>query len=168
MRITPLDIQQQKFERAFRGLNAKAVQNYLELLATDLEAFVREHNELKERLRQQENQLFEFKEREIILKETLITAQKMSAEMKVNAQKESQVIIAQAEMQAEKIVNLAYQRLAKIVGEIQDLKRERARVESDLRAVLDSHLKILEATKTDSEESSLEDKLKFLHASNPK
>lgn len=166
MRITPLDIQQQRFHKVVRGFDPKEVGHYLELLSTDLEAFIREHNELKEQLSRQHQQLHDVSERERLLQETMITAQKMTVDLKSSAQKEAEAIVAQAQVQAERIINMAYQRLAKLIDEINEMKRERARVESDLRGVLDTHLKLLEvAVASRSDEKSLEDTVRLLKKS---
>ena len=79
MRITPLDIQQQKFKNRLRGYDCKEVESFLELVAGELEQIFREMHQMKDDLRRKENHLSEFQEREKILKDTLITAQKMTA-----------------------------------------------------------------------------------------
>lgn len=166
MRITPLDIQQKKFKKAVRGSDAREVQDYLELIANELETFMREHNQLKDEFQKLQNQLFDLQEREKILKDTLITAQKMSVEIKNVAQKESEVIIGQAEVQGEKIINMAYQRLSKIIDEINEQKRQRARIESELKAILESHTRLLEANMSNREnEKTLEETVRVMKKS---
>ena len=69
----------------------------------------------------------------------------MTTDIQTSAQKESEIIISRAEVQAEKIINMAYQRLAKIINDINEMKRQHARLESGIRSTLESHYRLLEA-----------------------
>jgi hypothetical protein len=61
---------------------------------------------------------------------------------------------------------MANQRLAKLIDEINEQKRQRARLESDLRAVLDSHATMLEANVGNRDEKqSLEDTVRVMKKS---
>jgi len=41
MKLTPLDIQQQKFKVKWRGYDAQEVETYLEMVAEDVESLLR-------------------------------------------------------------------------------------------------------------------------------
>ena len=51
MKITPLDVRQKQFESKLRGRDPKAVQEFLELLANELEELVRESIQLKDEVK---------------------------------------------------------------------------------------------------------------------
>ena len=58
MKLTPLDIQHKTFKKvSFGGADAKEVDRYLELVATELEELVRELHRLQETVRQKDSQL---------------------------------------------------------------------------------------------------------------
>ena len=75
MKLTPLDIQQQKFPKQTFGCNQKEVQGYLEFVAREFEVLLTELGQARERIGRQEDELFRFREREETLKEALVTAQ---------------------------------------------------------------------------------------------
>ena len=163
MRLTPLDIQQQRFRTAFRGFDVKEVDAFLELVRTQYEELILENRRLKEDSREQQRRIEEFKERERTLKETMITAQKIVEDIKGSARKEAEVIISQAEIQAEKIVRGAQDRLVQILEDIQELKREKAQLLTNLQGIVTAHQKMLEVQQQAEDEAEKpEDSLKVL------
>jgi cell division initiation protein len=146
MKFTPLDIRQKRFDTSFRGYAARDVQGFLELLALEFEEVVKQNIALKEELKRTQVELERHLERERALQQTLVTAQRVSEDLRDAAKKEAEVVIAEAELQAEKIVHAAHQKLVQVVDDINELKRQRARFESELRALVGTHLKILEVT----------------------
>lgn len=163
MKITPLDIQQHIFKNAFLGgYEKKEVDEFLDLVKGEIEKLVVENNQLKSELRRKENDLSEFAAREKVLKDTMITAQKITEDIKQNAKKEGELIISQAEIQAGKIIKTAQDRLNEIIDDINELKRQRVMFESNLRSLVDKHYKLLEITRDEEVgEVPLEDKLSF-------
>ena len=88
MRITPLEIQQKQFKHIFlRGLDPEDVQLFLEIVRTEFEELVKENNSLKDELRRRLGEIEEYRDRETTLKETMMTAQRISEDIKVNAKK---------------------------------------------------------------------------------
>jgi cell division initiation protein len=144
MKMTPLDIRQKRFPPALRGYDRREVEAFQELLAAEFEEVVRENIALKEELKRAQLQLEQHVERERALQETMVTAQRISEELRTAAKKEADIVVAEAELQAEKIVQGAHQRLVQVVADITELKRQRTQFESQLRSVVDSHLKLLE------------------------
>lgn len=145
MRITPLDIQQKSFHRVLRGYDRQEVEAFLSLLAAEFEELVKETMALREQVGRKDEDIAEFRSREKSLQETLITAQKASEEIRHASRKEAEIAISQAELQAEKIVQAAHSRFLRIVDDITELKRQRAQFEVNVRALVEAHLKLLEA-----------------------
>jgi len=161
MKITPLDIRQKRFESAFRGFSVREVEAFLELLAGEFEEVVKENISLKDSTRRLQLELDQHKERERTLQETMVTAQRISEDLRQAAKKEADIILADAEHQAEKIVQDAHQKLVQVVADINELKRQRLQFESQVRSVVDSHLKLLEAFSA-AADAEREDNLSFL------
>jgi cell division initiation protein len=153
MKLTPLDIQQQQFRRAFWGFDAKEVDAFLDLLAADVEELMRQNNSLREEMKRKEGELQDHRERERTLKETMITATRITEDIKQNARKEAEIVISAAEAQAEQIIQNAHTRLVRIMEDIDELKRQKAQFESSLGSILSAHSKLLEAM-TDREHFS--------------
>jgi cell division initiation protein len=161
MKITPLDIRQKRFESAFRGFSKREVEAFLELLAGEFEEVVKENIAAKDSLKRLQLELDQHKERERTLQETMVTAQRISEDLRHAAKKEADIILADAEHQAEKIVQDAHQKLVQVVADINELKRQRLQFESQVRSVVDSHLKLLEAFSA-STDAERDDNLSFL------
>ncbi len=134
MRITPMDIRQQQFTvRTFRGFDVQEVDTFLEDLASDYEALLKENSLLKEHLQAAEERTRGLEQRERMLQETLVTTQRMVEEMKDNARREAQLLIKEAEMQGEKTQ-----------AQISQLKRTRRQLAESLRATVDMYQRLLD------------------------
>ena len=163
MRITPLEIQQKQFKHIlFRGIDPEDVQLFLEIVRTEFEELVKENNSLKDELRRRLGEIEEYRERETTLKETMMTAQRISEDIKTNAKKDAELVVSEAQVQADKIIQGAHGRLISIVEEINELKRQRVTYESSIRSILAAHTKLLEATlEANAEQTKRDEKVQF-------
>ena len=162
MKLTPLDIRQKQFKSTFRGLDSKDVEGFLELIATEFEELTKENMLLKEDAGRQKQRIDEYRDHEKTLQETMVTAQKIAEDMKQSAKKQSEIVISEAELQAEKIVQGAHTRLVQLVSEINELKRQRTQFESQVRHVVDAHLKLLETFAPTPLAPKIDDNVAFL------
>ena len=108
--LTPLEIQKQQFSRVFKGYNADEVRAYLSLVAEEIENLVRDVDRLARENAMQREDLDDHSQRERILKDTLLSAQKVSEDVKANARKEAELIVKDAELLAERVVGQAIDR----------------------------------------------------------
>lgn len=144
MKITPLDIQQQQFKgKLFGGLDSDDVDAFLQTVAAELEDLNRENTDLREQLRRITADMDDMRQKETTLRETLLAAQKITEEMKANSQKEANLLISEAELKGEKILADAEKKLAELKSQIQDLKREKLQFETAMKALLDTHYKLI-------------------------
>ena len=156
MNITPLDITQKQFKKVFRGFEPDEVEAFLGLVAVEFEALVKETLALREDNQRKGEEIAEFKGRERALQETLVAAQKASEEIREAARKESEITISDAELQAEKIVQAAHARFLRIVDDINELKRQRLQFETNVRTLVESHVKLLDAFREPSREEAVQ------------
>lgn len=147
MSLTPLDIQQQQFKIRFRGFDVREVDRFLEQVSESLAAMHAENKNLKEELRRLKLENQGYKEREETFKRAMLNSQKVLEQMKENARKSAEIIIADAEVKAEKILNRAHNRLSQLHEDIAELKRQRMQIEVQIRAIIESHTKLLEIGK---------------------
>jgi len=145
MKITPLDVQQQQFRVRFRGFDMVEVDNFLDLVANELEELLRENNRLKEEERQKTEKIQELEGAERDLRNALVSAQQICEEMKSNARKEGDLIIEEAKANARKILETAQSQAMQVETEIAQLKRQRAEFEATLKGILEMHLKLVDA-----------------------
>ncbi len=135
--LTPIDIQKQTFSKKFRGFDEGEVRAYLYLVAEELEAHLQDIERLVRDVSELRSDLKEHSERERILKDTLLSAQKVSEDVKSNAHKEAALIVKDAELLSERIVAQAMERVSDLEGVIQDLKLERRNARRRLQLMID-------------------------------
>ncbi len=144
MRIAPIDIAHKTFHRKMMGFDPEEVMDFLRLIAEDMEALIKERNSLREALRDKELSISEYRERDELLKSTITTATRMSEKMQADAEREAKLIINDANQKAEMIVRESRDSLKRIYTEINDLKKMRLQFENNLKALVQSHLTMLE------------------------
>ena len=154
MKILPLDIKQQKFNKSMRGFDTDEVKTFLEVLAQSFEELIRENNSLKDELRRHINQVNDYRDKESTLKETMLTAQKISEDMKTQAKKEADLIVREAEMKSERMLGETHEKMLKIVDRIQEIKLDRSRFVASLKSIIQQHLKLIETA--EQEERTLD------------
>jgi cell division initiation protein len=156
MRISPLDIQQKQFPIKFRGFDVEEVYAFLELVREEMEELLRDNASLKELTHRSENQIKEYRDMENTLRETLMTAQQMVEDYKVNARKEAELIIKEAELRADEIIKEAQEKVVKIHEDIVDLKGIRRHFKEEMKRLIDSHMQMIEFDKEREGEQQVE------------
>ena len=144
MELSPLEITQREFGRKFRGLDPEEVHTFLEQIAQEMTRFVQETTDRAAQIQRLEAQLRVHQEREDSLRNTLITAQKMTDEIKANATREADLALKEAELKAERLLEQAHRRLAQVQAEIAEFVRQRDLFAAKLRGLLKTHLELLD------------------------
>jgi len=158
MKISPMDIQRQNFAVRFRGFDPDEVRTYLGLVAEEVAAIQRERDSLEHQAQTLTGLIEEHRERETILKNTLLTAQRLSEEIKETARKQAEAVVKEAEIQADRLVELAQERAHEVERGILELRSHRTGLRTDIRALLTRLTHLLDL----QEEAELEDNLRFL------
>jgi cell division initiation protein len=157
MRLTALDIQQQQFKTRMRGFDVQEVDAFLEQMARAFEELQGENQQLRNRIERLEHENRGFHQREDTFKRVMLNSQKVIEQMKKNAQKSAELVLAEAEVKADKIVSNAHNRLGRLQDDIAELKRQRLQLEVQLRSILESHTKLMEANAEESRERDQSD-----------
>ena len=157
MKLTPFEIQQQRFKKRFRGFDVREVETFLEQMADAFESLQRENERLHEEINKLEHEIQGYKQREETFKRAMLNSQKVLEQMKQNAQKSAELVIADSEVQAEKILSRANNRLVHIQGDIAELKRQRMQIEVQIRSIIESHTKLLEISEDEAKTMDVED-----------
>ena len=158
MKISPMDIQRQAFGRQLRGFNREDVRTYLNLIAEEVAALQRERDALALEVQGLRSLIDEHRERETILKNTLLTAQRVSEEIRDNARKQGESVVKEAEMQADRLLELAQNRAHDVERGILELRAHRSALQTDIRALITRLTRLLDL----QEEAEVEDNLRFL------
>jgi len=128
MNVSPLDLRQQRFKSALRGFDKVEVTSFLAAVADDYEQALRETDRLRQDLMRMEAVLAQHREHERNLQATMMTAQKLSDDIKGNADAERQRIVSAADAEAKRIMREAEGRsellLEKTQARLEDIQRE--------------------------------------------
>jgi cell division initiation protein len=164
MRISPQDIRQQQFTvKMFRGFDPQEVDAFLEDVADDYEALLKECQLLREQLAAQEERQRGVAELEKALQDTLVTSQRLADEVKAAARREAEevrtaakheaeLIVREAELRGDKAVEAARGDEARLRAEIQALRRMRRQCVEDLAATLERYRRFLAGEAVDDAE----------------
>ena len=151
--LTPLEIQKQTFSRALKGYSPDEVRAYLHLVAEEIERLVRENDRYSRETAILREDLEDHSNRERILKDTLLSAQKVAEDVTANARKEAELIVKDAELLSERLIAQTMQRVGDLERSIQDLKFERKMARNKLQSTLDT---IQQMVMLDAEEEANE------------
>ncbi len=136
MKVTPLDLSQQRFSTVMRGYDRGEVQAFLLSVADDYENALRENDKLRQEVAKLEAVLAEHRGQERNLRNTLLTAQKHADDIKEHAQAEASLIVREAEGQRDLILQKAQARLEDVQREIEGLRMKRREVENDIESLI--------------------------------
>jgi cell division initiation protein len=104
MNVSPLDLRQQRFRKSLRGFDPVEVTSFLAAVADDYEQALRETDRLRQDLMRMEAMLNQHRDNEQNLRATMMTAQKLSDDIKAAAEAEAKRNIASAETEAKRII----------------------------------------------------------------
>jgi cell division initiation protein len=161
MRITPMDMRQQRFKTAMRGYDKTEVVAFLTEAADDYEHAQREIDRLRGDLQRMEALLGEHRLREANLRDTLMTAQRLSGELKEAAQNEARLTLREAQARADLLLQKAQARLEEMEHDVSELKLRRRDAEGSLEATIQALYRALEFIR-DQDQARSEEKV-LLH-----
>jgi cell division initiation protein len=161
MRITPMDMRQQRFKPALRGYDRTDVVAFLTEAADDYEHAMREIDRLRGDLMRMEALLGEHRLRENNLRDTLTTAQRLSTEVKEAATTEAKLIVREAQGRADLLLQKAQARLEEIDHDVNEMKLRRRDAEGSVEATIQALYRALEFIR-DQDQARGDDKV-LLH-----
>ncbi|MFZ3045816.1 MAG: DivIVA domain-containing protein [Desulfatirhabdiaceae bacterium] len=145
--ITPLDIQQHQFHIRFRGFDIQEVDGFLDQTARTIDKLYGEIDRLKEENNSLKDANQILIQQEEAARQQATQTQQLIDQVNTGARKSAEAIMAEAELKGEKIINQAYNRLAQVHEDIIRLKTQRMQIEAQIRALIDSHIKLLDMEK---------------------
>ncbi|GAA4375662.1 DivIVA domain-containing protein [Hymenobacter koreensis] len=143
MKITPLDIRQKTFERAFRGVDKDEVDAFLLTLSQQWERMSDENRELRRQLEQAQHDVQKMREVETSLYRTLKTAEDTSTSIVEQAQKSAELKQREAQLQAEQLLSDARQKARRVVDEAyQQAEKAVADMQSEVNVLGQEHQRL--------------------------
>ncbi len=134
--VTPVDLRQARFKSSVRGFDREEVAAMLTEAADGYDHALRENERLRHELVRLESALAQFRELESSLKNTLISAQKVSDDMRAAASREAARIVREAEGRADLIVQKAEARREELERDLTAIKAKRRDAEAGLETII--------------------------------
>ena len=131
MALTPVEILHMTPGRGLFGYQRTATDRLLAEIVTSFEDVWRERADLADKVEQLESDLVRFRELESLLRATLVSAEKASAELKEQARREAELILGEAHAEARAVQRRALSENERLITESR-LLRERLRTVLEL------------------------------------
>ena len=144
MKVTPLDLRQLRFRKAFRGYDRAEVLALVTEVADDYEHALKEVDQLRQEVTKMEALLEQHREHEKDLRSTLLTAQKVSDDIRATAEAHARQIIREAEGRSDLLLQKTQARLEDVQREIDGMRMKRREVENSLESSIASLRSTLE------------------------
>ena len=161
MRITPLDIRKQEFRKGMRGLDAEEVYAFLSTVGDEYEAVLNDNKALRERVLELDDKVQEYRTMERTLRDTLITAERVTIDAKDNARREANLIIKEAQIEAEKALRDIKSEAMRLRQDVSRLRGQRESYLGRMKVIAESLLKFLGGVEDDfhREDDAYQDQL---------
>jgi cell division initiation protein len=137
MKLTALEIKQQKFERSIRGFDVGEVNAFLGVMATEWEHLVGKNREMENQIQRLQEKLQHYERVESALHETLQTAKDTATQRIDNSKKEGRRLLEKAEMEAERVLRDARQERQQIRQSVIRLIDRRDEIIRGIKSYLD-------------------------------
>lgn len=142
--LTPLDIETTVFRRSMRGYDRVEVQEFMTRVAADYEFLYKENMDLKEQLQAMDEKIAQYIRLEESMRNALMLAQHTAEEVKASAQKQSELMVREGEVKVEQIRARMRDEINTELRRLSDLRQRGEQARAQLKAVLNSHLELLE------------------------
>jgi cell division initiation protein len=144
-----LEIRNQEFRKALRGLDPVEVQTFLEMVSEHYEEILEENKTLSRRIVELETRLQDFQENEKNLRETLLNVQEVKKQSEESSRRQADLIIKEAEIKAMEVVETARKQTRQIREEVNWLKSQKESFINRLRHILVSQIELLSVMEID-------------------
>ena len=142
--LSPSDLYNTDFKNALMGgYDKDEVDDYLERVADAMEALINRVRELKEELEAQRGKVEEIRDMETTLRNALIQSQRFGESIEESARRQADAVLQSAQAERENLLLDARRLPEELQREINELRYERDRLRTDLRAVLAAHSALL-------------------------
>ena len=124
MKITPIEIRQKQFEKAFRGYEKEEVDAYLLSLSQEWERVMTEHLDMRKRVENAEAEVIRLREVENSLFRTLKTAEETGNHLIDSANKSAELHLREAQMNADAMINEAKSKAKSLIENAEEKSKQ--------------------------------------------
>lgn len=151
MKLTALEIKQQKFEKTLRGFDPAEVNAFLGVVANEFEHVVGKNRDLENTIKELQEKLKHYERVESALHETLQTAKDSADKKLASARDEARNKVEKAEIDADSIIKGAQQERQRIRQNIRNLLDRREEIIRGIKSYLEMSQESLESFVRDDE-----------------
>jgi cell division initiation protein len=155
MELSPLEIKSQKFPRKLKGYDVTEVDNFLGLIAKDLETLYGEFYNLKEEIVKKNQEIKEFKEKDKMISDAVLMVRSIGDEIKIAAKSEAESIKNNAIMEAKRITDEAYVKYSEIYLSANELLNKRVLILNSMKNLLSTNIDLVNLEESKKLELSL-------------
>jgi cell division initiation protein len=145
MSLTPVEIRHVKLGRRLGGYDRPATDALLVRIAESFEDVWRERADLRDEIERLEGELARFRELEVLLRNTLVSAERSADELRAQAHREADVILDEARVKARELGGGAENERERVRADIRRLKTIETQMRAEYRAFLVTALDRLES-----------------------
>ena len=131
-------------KQVFGGLSEFEVRDFLHVLAEEIRHLNQLQKNLKEKVASLEEQVKDHRDREHILKRSIVSAQEVADKIQKDTEQKSQMIIARAQDKSTNLIRETRESLKSVYSDISGLRRLHLQFKNSLKANLKSQLEFLE------------------------
>ena len=136
MSLTPVEIRHVSFNRRPLGYARGPVDRFLEEVTLSFEDVWRERADLRDEVERLEGEVERYRELDVLLRNSLVSAERAADDLRAHAGKEADVILEEARLRAREIVAQAEAERERLRGEVRRLKALEAEMRASYRAFL--------------------------------
>jgi cell division initiation protein len=136
MKVSPLDLRQLRFRTTFRGFDKAEVLALVAEVADDYENALRDVDRLRQEIVKMEALLSQHREHERDLRDTLVTAQRVSEDIRTTADAHARQILREAEGRSDLLLQKTQARLEDVQREIDGMRLKRRESEVMLESII--------------------------------
>jgi cell division initiation protein len=145
MSLTPVEIRHVKLGRRLGGYDRPATDALLVRIAESFEDVWRERADLRDEIERLEGELARFRELEVLLRNTLVSAERSADELRAQAHREADVILDEARVRARELGGGAENERERVRADIRRLKTIETQMRAEYRTFLVTALDRLES-----------------------
>ena len=154
--MTPQDIREKIFEKAvFGGYDMGSVDDFMEEMAAELESAQRESATLKAKMKVLVDKIEEYRASEDAMRMTLLSAQKLSAQIESEARARADKLIADAQATASRSLDTLKADTKREEAKLKEARESLARFLDDARALCKRQLDYLEGASEEAVDATV-------------
>ena len=143
--LTPQNFREKTFDKAiFGGYDMAAVDDFLDEAANDYSAIAKENMVLKNKMKVLVDKIEEYRTTEDTMRQTLLSAQKLAAEIEAEARGKAEAVLADAKREAERITRESYTQRSTEEARLLEAKRESTKYIETMRTICSKQLDFLD------------------------